>query len=76
MRYSVVIPAAGQGSRMELGYNKVFYKIGNRTILEKTLAPFIEDKSCVEIILVCSKSDLMKAIDLFTNRKVKTVEGG
>ena len=36
MRYSVVIPAAGKGERLGLGYNKVLYRSDNVSIIEKT----------------------------------------
>ena len=34
MKYSAVVVAAGKGTRMNLGYNKVYYKIDDRCILE------------------------------------------
>lgn len=52
MNYSAVIVAAGQGKRMHLGYNKVYYRINGVTILEITLKPFLEDAECRQIILV------------------------
>ena len=58
MRYSVVIPAAGKGERLGLGYNKILYKSDNVSIIEKTLIPFIEDGECSDIVLVCSETDI------------------
>lgn len=76
MRYSVVIPAAGKGERMGLGYNKVLYRSDNVSIIEKTLVPFIEDGECSEIILVCSENDLENLSSLINHPKVKFTLGG
>lgn len=76
MRYSTVIPAAGRGERMGLGYNKILYRNDNVCIIEKTLIPFIDDEDCREIILVCSKLDIDYISTLITNEKVKFVLGG
>ena len=76
MKYSAIVPAAGKGERMELGYNKVFHKIGNQTILEKTLTPFLTDPDCSEIIVICAKDEMRQALHLFTNPKIKLAEGG
>ena len=43
MKYSAVIVAAGEGTRMGLGYNKVYYHRGEQTILEKTMRIFLTD---------------------------------
>ena len=46
MNYSVVLPCAGIGSRMNLGYNKLLLKMANgRTVLENTLQVFIDDNA-------------------------------
>lgn len=56
MEYSVVIVASGQGTRMKLGYNKVFYKLNNgETILDRTIQCFKADNECKEIIVVTNK---------------------
>ena len=52
MKYSVLIPAAGEGRRMELGYNKVFYRMDDRTVLEHTMDVFLMDPDCEEIVVV------------------------
>ena len=40
MEYSALIVAAGQGRRMNLGYNKVFYTFADgKNVLEKTMKP-------------------------------------
>lgn len=57
MKYSVVIPCAGMGKRMGLGYNKLLYKVDDETIIEKTVNIFLEDERCDQIILVISQTD-------------------
>ena len=54
MNYSVIIVAAGKGTRTGLTYNKVFYKIGNAPIITQTLKPFLEDAECAKIMMSIS----------------------
>ena len=74
--FSVVIVAAGSAKRAGLGYNKIFYKIKDKTLLEYSVQPFLEDEEIAEIIIVVSKEDLQKVRSLFSSRKVKFVIGG
>ena len=58
MKYSCVICAAGSGSRMNLGYNKVFYPISDdKTVLDLTISVFDQDEDCDEIIVVTQKEN-------------------
>lgn len=53
MKYSTVIVAAGRGSRMHLGYNKVYAPLSDgRTILQHTMDLFLADPDCAEIVVV------------------------
>jgi 2-C-methyl-D-erythritol 4-phosphate cytidylyltransferase len=75
--YSVIIPAAGTGSRMGLGYNKLFYKIVGCTIIEHTVSKFFNDARCKQIILVSSADDLEKMKEIFDCQpRVSLVVGG
>ncbi len=67
---SVVILAAGSGSRCNLGYNKLLYKINNKMIIEYTLEKFKGH----DIILTVSENDY----DLFKKEfpSYKIVIGG
>ena len=76
MRYSTIIPAAGKGERLNLGYNKLLYRHNNQSILEKTIQPFLDDEDCQEIIVVCSKVDIDNISSYLTNKKIKFVLGG
>ena len=75
--YSVIIPAAGTGSRMGLGYNKLFCKVAGRTIIEHTVAKFFNDIKCRQIILVVSPNDLEQMQDIFARQpRTSLVVGG
>ena len=53
MKYTAVIVAAGSGTRMKLGYNKVYAKMRDgRTILNHTMDVFRADKDCIQIVVV------------------------
>lgn len=58
--YSLIIVAAGSGSRCGLGYNKLLYKINGKTLIEYTVSKF----SCDDITLVVSNEDeeIMKSL--------------
>ena len=76
MRYSVVIPAAGKGERLGLGYNKVLYRSDDVSIIEKTLKPFIEDCECSDIVVVCSEVDKENLSSFINHPKIRFVIGG
>lgn len=76
MNYSSVVVAAGVGSRTGLNYNKVFFKLGDKTIIEKSIENFDNDKDCKEIILVISKNEERDFESLGLSNKVKFVYGG
>lgn len=53
MEYSALICAAGSGTRMKLGYNKVYMKLKDgRSILDTTISVFQGDPECTQIIVV------------------------
>ncbi|MBI9009959.1 MAG: 2-C-methyl-D-erythritol 4-phosphate cytidylyltransferase [Tenericutes bacterium] len=74
--YSVVIVAAGSGVRTGLGYNKIFYKIKDKNLIEYSVRKFVNDKEFTEIIIVVSKEDLKEVRNIFSNPKIKYVIGG
>ena len=56
MNYSTILLAAGKGSRTNLEYNKVFYTFSDgMCVLEKSMAFFLKDEDCKQIILVCAE---------------------
>ncbi len=74
--YSAVIVAAGHAKRTGLGYNKIFYKIRNKHLIEYSVDRFVGDKDCKEIIIVVSKEDLQQVRAIFSHPKIKYVIGG
>ena len=46
MKYTVIIPAAGLGSRMGLGYNKVLLEIDGEPVIKRTVRHFENDPDC------------------------------
>lgn len=75
--YSVILPCAGVGSRMGLGYNKLLYVMKNKkTVIENTLDVFIEDNQCKEMIVCVSKEDLDVMKTICNHPKIKLVLGG
>lgn len=78
MKYSALIVAAGQGRRMNLGYNKVFYTFQDgKSVLEKTMSVFEEDPRCAQIVIVTQKEDYVRIMRSQPQRgSVVFVEGG
>ena len=77
MEYSALIVAAGSGTRMGLGYNKVYAPMADGTlILEKTVNVFMADPDCAQIVVV---TDPLEFRHHFTNRfpgKIVLCKGG
>lgn len=77
MDYTALVVAAGSGSRVGLGYNKLLYKFENgRTILEETVSIFLKDNRCKQIIVVSSSDDMETFTKLCSCGKVVFVLGG
>lgn len=77
MDYTALVVAAGSGSRVGLGYNKLLYKFENgKTILEETVSIFMKDERCTQIIVVASSDDMETFTRLCSCGKVVFVLGG
>lgn len=80
MEYRVIIPAAGQGKRMQAGKNKQFILLDEKPVIVHTLSTFQQDQNCKEIVLVVSekeKSEFRMLIETFQLSKVtRLVSGG
>ncbi len=59
---TVVFPAAGQGSRMNLGMNKVFLELAGKPMLIRTLMKFSECP-CVDKLVVVVAQDEFALVD-------------
>ncbi len=78
MNYSVIVLAAGRGSRTNLDYNKVFYTFENgQTVLNKSLSVFLSDEDCKQVVLVCAdyEKDYVTENYLYDSR-IQVVTGG
>ncbi len=75
MNYDVVIVAAGSGTRMGLGYNKVYYRPGENTILEQTMSVFLADEECKHVVVVTEPELYRTEIHLEDNRICVTSGG-
>ncbi len=77
LKYSVIIPAAGQGSRMNLGYNKMLYNIDGKTILTHTIERFLKFSAFGEIILVINQLEEKEIrASLPEDQRIKIAYGG
>jgi 2-C-methyl-D-erythritol 4-phosphate cytidylyltransferase len=72
---TAIIVAAGSSKRV--GFDKLFSKLGDRSVLEHVLAAFEEAESVSEIIIVCRDPKLVQdAINRAGGRKVRAVVRG
>ncbi|GKU84921.1 2-C-methyl-D-erythritol 4-phosphate cytidylyltransferase [Niallia sp. NCCP-28] len=80
MAYEVIIPAAGQGKRMQAGKNKLFLTIDDSPIFIHTLQVFEQDSDCTRIWLVINpeeKQQMQEWIAKFDIQKIAgLVDGG
>ena len=53
-----IIVAGGKGSRMGAGFNKVFMKLGSKTVIERTVYAFNRCDAIDEIVIVTSENDI------------------
>ena len=75
--YSAIILAAGVGSRMGLGYNKMLYPIHRKPVVVHTIQKFVSDLNCSQIILVVNSNEIEEMSKLIeTNARVQLVSGG
>lgn len=75
MNYSVIIPAAGHSTRFKR--DKLLEKINNVHVIKHTLAPFIEDNDCEQIILVSNEKNYKIFKNFFhLNKKILLIKGG
>lgn len=77
MEYSVIIVAAGNGTRMKLGYNKVYAELRDgRSILETTISVFMNDSDCTQIIVVTDPEEFRSEMPEDLIEKVDVIAGG
>lgn len=77
MKYSALVVAAGSGSRMKLGYNKVYMRLSDgKCLLDKTLSVFMDDPDCTQIVVVTDPAMFRQEIGEKTVGKVVVARGG
>lgn len=78
MKYTVIIPAAGMGSRMHMDYNKVFIRLEGTPVIRMTVEKFERDPDCEAIHLAGRKGEIDTLWDMLEGcAKVKGIhEGG
>ncbi len=77
MDYSVIIVAAGSGSRLKLGYNKVYYKMDeNTTILQTTMGKFLSDDRCKQLVIVTDMDLYGQMVNYTFCGRVMLAQGG
>ncbi len=74
--HSLVILAAGSGSRMNLGYNKMLHKVDGETILNHTINKFLPFTEFKEIIVVINQKDEKEILpSLVNDQRIKIAYG-
>lgn len=77
MKYTALIVAAGSGTRMKLGYNKVYAKMRDgRTILNHTMDIFKADKDCIQIVVVTEALTFFQNMEGDWPGMITVVKGG
>ena len=74
-KFSLIITAGGTSSRYG-STNKLLEKIKNRTVIEETIAKFIDFNEINEIIISANISIISTLNEMFNNPKIKIIEGG
>ena len=76
-RYWAVIPAAGGGTRMGINRPKQYLPLRGRTILEWSLAPFLDHDQIDGVVLVLAKNDQeYPKLSIARHPKIVTTHGG
>ena len=57
MKYWVIIAAAGSGQRMKNSTPKQYLPLGNKTVIECALAPFLENPQFEKVVVVIAEND-------------------
>lgn len=76
-QFSVVVPAAGIGKRMQADCPKQYLHIAGKTIIEHTLTNLLDHNQIKRVIVVLNASDQSFAqLTIANHPKVRVVEGG
>ena len=74
----VVIPAAGSGRRMgSTAVPKQYLRLGDRSVIEHAVAPFIDHPACRGLVVVLSAQDeRWSTLSISTHIQIRTTIGG
>ncbi len=72
---TLILTAAGKGTRANIGMNKVLFKVKNKTILEYTLEKFSNLNIFNQIIVVVSKEDYKTIKEELKDYEIEVVIG-
>lgn len=76
MNVSAIILAAGKGTRMNLGFNKMFLEIDGVTVIEHSVYEFAKIKEINQIIVVVNQEEIAEMRDILLNYDVQFCVGG
>ncbi|CAM4216263.1 2-C-methyl-D-erythritol 4-phosphate cytidylyltransferase [Pseudoalteromonas byunsanensis] len=76
IKIAAIVPAAGVGSRMQVGYPKQYLKVVGKTILEHTLDKLGELSELCKIAVVVSEDDEYFSTLRFSDQRILRVGGG
>lgn len=76
MNYSAIVLCAGKGSRSGLSYNKMLYRFKDKTVYEMTMAIFLNDIQCKQIVVVTKEDEVDELKELLVDDKICYVYGG
>lgn len=73
----VIVPAAGSGSRMQQSIPKQYLSLNGQTVIEHTLAVFV-DRADIDSVMVCLSVDdqTFKTLPIVDHEKVSVTAGG
>ena len=74
-KFSLIITAGGTSSRYG-SKNKLLEIINDKTVIEETIAKFIDFDEIDEIIISANVSIIPTLQEMFNNSKIKIIEGG
>jgi 2-C-methyl-D-erythritol 4-phosphate cytidylyltransferase len=77
MRYWLVMPAAGSGSRFGAATPKQYARLAGRSVIEWSMAVFLEDSRCHGVVVAVAAGDeRFAALPASGDPRVCAVEGG
>ena len=73
----VIIAAAGKGERFGSDFPKQYSKLNGKSVIERSVRPFIDSDNVSKIFIAISKDDLeIKNQDFYNSKKVEVIYGG